>query len=167
MYSQTSPQPGFVQALFNPDAVDDRTGLFTKALSYLCNLPEGSKIEKTLNDKVITLLYETLAHPPATYLGTNPPPTASVAYANGAANGSSKPSDALPRFPYAFRSADGSGNNPLFPNLGKAGTPYARSIQGRHPLPPNTLPDPNLVFDSLLNARDVRLPSPPARLGPC
>ena len=32
----------------------------------------------------------------------------------------------------------------------------ARSVQGRHPLPPNTLPDPNLVFESLLKARDVR-----------
>ena len=44
------------------------------------------------------------------------------------------------------------------PNLGKAGTPYARSVQGKYPLPSTTLPDPGDVFDSLLKARDVSQP---------
>ena len=114
-------------------------------------------------------MYSTLEHPPATYLGTNPtaPPkpatNGGVYTTNGsAANGSSPQERAPPpRFPYAFRSADGSGNNTLFPNLGKAGTPYARSVQGKHPFAPNTLPDPGEVFDVLLKARDVCLLSSP------
>lgn len=51
---------------------------------------------------------------------------------------------------YAFRPADGSNYNPLFPSLGKAGSPYARSVPGRHSMPKNVLPDPSLVFDTLL-----------------
>ena len=66
------------------------------------------------------------------------------------------PTSPSSRSPYAIRSADGSGNNILLPNLGKAGTPYARSVQNKHPFAPNTLPDPGLVFDALLKARDVR-----------
>ena len=107
-------------------------------------------------------MYSTLEHPPATYLGTGPicpskqATKGGVFTTNGTADGSSSQEHLAPRFPYAFRSADGSGNNPLFPNLGKAGMPYARSVQGKHPFAPNTLPDPGEVFDVLLKARDVR-----------
>jgi linoleate 10R-lipoxygenase len=49
---------------------------------------------------------------------------------------------------HQFRSADGSNNNPILPQLGAANTPYARSI------PPNTIqpgayPDAGLIFDSI------------------
>ena len=73
---------------------------------------------------VITLIsvYNGLPHPPATYLG--------------------------PR--YARRSADGSDNNLSDPDLGRAGTPYARSVQQSHPLPRDSLPNAGLVFDTLL-----------------
>lgn len=59
---------------------------------------------------------------------------------------------------YRYRSADGSNNNPLFPQLGAANTPYARSII------PSTvqlgaLPDPGLIFDSLF-AREEFKPHP-------
>lgn len=63
---------------------------------------------------------------------------------------------------FAFRSADGAGNNTLFPNLGRAGTPYSRSVQPRHPIPVSSLPDPGLVFDSLLKREKVR-----ANIGSC
>ena len=43
------------------------------------------------------------------------------------------------------------------PDRGRARTPYARSVQGKYPQPSNNLPDPGLVFDSLLKARDVRI----------
>ncbi|KAG1767154.1 heme peroxidase [Suillus placidus] len=68
------------------------------------------------------IVYNDLAHPPATYIGPE----------------------------YQFRAADGAGNNPDAPNLGKAGTPYARSVQGANPLPRNQMPDAGLVFDTLL-----------------
>ena len=39
--------------------------------------------------------------------------------------------------------------------MGKAGMPYARSVQQMHPIPPNTLPDAGLVFDTLLRRQKV------------
>lgn len=40
--------------------------------------------------------------------------------------------------------------------MGKAGTPYSRSVQQTHPLPAQELPDPGLVFDTLLRREKVR-----------
>lgn len=56
-----------------------------------------------------------------------------------------------------FREADGGGNNLLQPDIGRAGQHYARSVQGRHPMPAHALPDPGLVFDVLLKRRGVCL----------
>ena len=120
---------GFLNALTSPDAIDDRKGMFTTALAAITKLPEG-KLQDKLNNAAMTTLYETLPHPPSTYVGPQ----------------------------YAFRLADGGGNNPQLPDLGRAGLPYARSVQGKHPLPLCTLPDPGLVFDTLLKARDVSIP---------
>jgi linoleate 10R-lipoxygenase len=75
------------------------------------------------------VVYNDLAHPPATYIGPE----------------------------YQFRTADGSNNNPEAPDLGKAGTPYARSVQQSNPLPRNQMPDAGLVFDTLLRREKVRL----------
>ena len=60
---------------------------------------------------------------------------------------------------YAFRIADGSYNNVLIPNLGKAGSPYARSVPSSRLLPSFALPDAGLVFDTLLK-RDEFVPHP-------
>jgi len=76
-----------------------------------------------------TTVYNDLAHPAATHIGNK----------------------------YAWRSADGSFNNIDLPDMGKAGTPYSRSVQQLHPLPKNSLPDPGLVFDTLLRREGVRL----------
>lgn len=71
-------------------------------------------------------MYYDLAHPPSTFIGD-----------------------------YAFRTADGSNNNPDQPDMGKAGTPYARSVQQANPLPRNQLPDAGLVFDTILRRDKV------------
>jgi linoleate 10R-lipoxygenase len=63
------------------------------------------------------------------------------------------------RLKYASRSDDGSGYNPLFPSMGKAGEPYARSVPSLHYTPAQNLPDPGLVFDTLLK-RDKFVPHP-------
>ncbi|PAV22931.1 heme peroxidase [Pyrrhoderma noxium] len=118
---------GILDFLANKDAIDDRKGFFTTALSTITKLPPG-KLQDTLNNEAIAVLYNTLTHPPPTYIGPS----------------------------YRFRSADGSGNNPIIPWLGKAGLPYARSVQSKHPLPANVLPDPGLVFDTILKARDFK-----------
>ncbi|KAG8943980.1 hypothetical protein FRC03_002213, partial [Tulasnella sp. 419] len=39
--------------------------------------------------------------------------------------------------------------------MGKAGAPYARSVQGIHPLPANQLPSPELLFDTLLKRERI------------
>ncbi|KAL6715679.1 hypothetical protein ACLMJK_006640 [Lecanora helva] len=72
-------------------------------------------------------LWNSLQHPPMSYLGDK----------------------------FAYRSADGSNNNILYPQLGAANTPYARSV------PPNTispgaLPDPGLVFDAVMARQEFR-----------
>ncbi|KAF9223967.1 heme peroxidase [Gyrodon lividus] len=89
--------------------------------------PSG-KVQDLAQTYVIKTLYNDLAHPPATYIGPE----------------------------YSFRTADGSNNNPDFPDLGKAGTPYARSVQQANPLPRNQMPDAGLVFDTLLRRDEFR-----------
>ncbi|KAH8099451.1 heme peroxidase [Cristinia sonorae] len=158
--------PAVLDLLKNGDAIDDRKGLFTMGLSILCQLPQDSEISKKLNDAVISVLYRTLAHPPATYVGSDVPfataPTKPV-WPNDKQAVDGNVSDAIPsaaqgapipRMAGNFRTADGSGNNPLAPEVGQAGQPYARSVQGKHPLPRNMLPETSIVFDSLLKARD-------------
>ncbi|KAK0488988.1 linoleate diol synthase [Armillaria novae-zelandiae] len=110
-----------LDAVHNTDSLDDRKLLLEHALVFLSRLPPGS-LADTLQNKVVSLLYNDLAHPPATYLGND----------------------------YKFRKADGSNNNVLTPDMGKAGTPYARSVQQIHPLPRRNMPDSGLIFDTLL-----------------
>ncbi|KAI0732597.1 heme peroxidase [Fomitopsis betulina] len=117
-----------IQAITNPDAIDDRKGVFTDALAAITKLPPG-KVQDNLNDKVITLLYETLTHPPPTLMDDR----------------------------HRYRQPDGSCNNITIPDLGQSARPYARSVQGKHPMPANMLPDPGLVFDTLLKARDFQV----------
>ena len=73
-------------------------------------------------------VYDDLHHPPATYIGAK----------------------------YQYRSADGSNNNICVPDMGKASMPYARSVQQMYPVSLDTLPDPGLVFDTLLKRQKVR-----------
>ena len=75
-----------------------------------------------------TQVYNDLPHPASTYVGQ----------------------------PYCWRQADGACNNIQDPDMGKAGTPYSRSVQQVHPLPASQLPDAGLVFDTLLRCEKVR-----------
>lgn len=157
---------------------------FTQGLALICKLPQDLDIVKKLNNDVITLLYNSLPHPPATYIGTDyaastaspAPPTngtadsakaASTAPSSGAwgsgANGSTPAAaaatPATPRIGFAYRRADGSGNNPNMVHLGKSETPYARDVESKFPLPKHVLPDSGMVFDALLKANDVSSPA--------
>ncbi|KAJ7115970.1 linoleate diol synthase, partial [Mycena epipterygia] len=110
-----------VDAIRHPDAIDDRTLALEHALTFISRLPEGN-VATTLQNKTVELLYNDLSHPHSTNIGNN----------------------------YAWRTADGSFNNVNMPEMGKAGTPYARSVQQTHPLPKHELPDSGLIFDTLL-----------------
>jgi linoleate 10R-lipoxygenase len=97
---------------------------------------------------IIPPVYIDLPHPPSGYLGllSSSLSVTPISIAQSRAN-------------YAFRIADGSYNNVLLPNLGKAGSPYARSVPSSRHLPAYALPDPGLVFDILLK-RDEFVPHP-------
>ncbi|KAJ7442287.1 linoleate diol synthase [Mycena latifolia] len=119
--ADTSALTAVVDAIRHPDAIDDRTLALEHALTFISRLPDGT-LATTLQNKTVELLYNDLSHPHSTNIG------------NG----------------YAWRSADGSNNNVNMPEMGKAGTPYARSVQQTHPLPKHELPDSGLIFDTLL-----------------
>jgi hypothetical protein len=119
----------FIDGAINDGAEDDRKGAFAAGLTILSRLPEGTDAKTTMSDKAITMLYNSLPHPPAALLGPA----------------------------HTFRQADGGGNNLQYPDLGRAGMPYARSVQGKWSLPVEKLPDPGLVFDCLLRRRKVSL----------
>ena len=95
----------------------------------MARLDPYSDLVKKMNDDVIGTLYNTVPHPPASYLGPN----------------------------NCFRHADGGGNDLANPDLGRAGTPYARSVQGKAGLPRSSLPDAGLVFDTILKRKGVRI----------
>ncbi|KAG6848129.1 hypothetical protein H0H93_003124, partial [Arthromyces matolae] len=126
------PKPSDITALLdtvrNPTSIDDRKGAFATALAILGRLDPYSERARTMNNDVIARLYNTVPHPPASYLG--------------------------PQF--MFRQADGGGNNLQNPDIGRAGTPYSRSVQGKAGLPQSSLPDPGLVFDTLLKRKKMQ-----------
>ncbi|KAG8731386.1 hypothetical protein FRC11_004322 [Ceratobasidium sp. 423] len=102
--------------------LDDRKYLLEYVFVALSRLPPGGVIQQKVQDAAITLLYSDLPHPPAT--------------------------NVLPEF--RFREPDGGNNNPNLPDLGRAGTPYARTVSSNTPIPPGNLPSPELIFDTLL-----------------
>ncbi|KAG9022010.1 hypothetical protein FS837_006799, partial [Tulasnella sp. UAMH 9824] len=102
--------------------LDDRLYLLEHALTFLSRYPPNTVTSKELQDKVISLLWYDLPHPPSSLVGSK----------------------------YQFRTADGSGTSIWHPEMGIAGSAYARSVQTLHPLPANQLPSPELLFDTLL-----------------
>ncbi|KAJ7070750.1 linoleate diol synthase [Mycena amicta] len=118
----TSALPALVDAIRHRDQIDDRMLALEHGINFVSKVPEGTKLATTLQNKIVELFYNDLSHPHATNIGNE----------------------------YAWRSADGSRNNVTVPDMGRAGTPYARSVQQSHPLPKHELPDPSLLFDALL-----------------
>ncbi|KAF8666942.1 heme peroxidase [Rhizoctonia solani] len=108
-------------------ALDDRAGTMNKIFAVIPKLPQDSELSKTMNDYLITMLYNSLPHPPTSYVGED-----------------------------RFRKADGSRNNVIMPDLGRAGTTYARNVQGRRLQPPTYLPPTSMVYDELLKATGSR-----------
>jgi len=116
--------------LSSGEPMDDRKLYLEHGVEMLQSLPPDSGLSAKLSDAFMTMLWADLPHPPAMYVGPQ----------------------------NRYRSADGSGNNPLWPDLGKAGSPYSRSVP---PVQPKAaaMPDPELVFDQLLK-RDSFKPHP-------
>lgn len=120
-----------ITTLASGDPLDDKELLLENAVSMLQGLPSNSGLESTVSGKFIGMLWHDLPHPPATLAG---PET-------------------------RYRTADGSNNNLWNPEMGKAGTPYARNVAPKKAKGPN-LPDPELVFEHLLKRKGPFRPHP-------
>ncbi|KAK0649837.1 linoleate diol synthase [Cercophora newfieldiana] len=110
---------------------DDNDLLLERLIQLLAKLPDTSKEGKGLTDGLLQQLWSSLEHPPITSLGEQ----------------------------FRYRSADGSGNNVNYPQLGAAGTAYARTVPPLTFQSPNQ-PDPALIFDSLMARGDTFTPHP-------
>lgn len=101
--------------------VDDRKYQMEQIIQLAASLPRGSDALNSLGHNFIALLWNNLEHPPLSILGEQ----------------------------YKYRQADGSYNNIKYPNLGKAGQSYARTVKPLT-LKPGVLPDPAVVFDAIM-----------------
>ena len=110
-----------ITTLASGEPLNDKELLLEHGVAMLQSLPPTSGLSKTISDNFIGMLWNDLPHPALTTAG----PTA------------------------RYRQPDGSGNNPWVPEMGKAGSPYSRSVPPMKPKGPN-LPDPELVYDLLL-----------------
>ncbi len=93
-------------------------------IQLAASLPPGTKTLDNLTGQFLKLLWNNILHPPLSYQGNE----------------------------YKYRTANGSNNNIMYPNLGKAGSYYARTVT------PETLqlgvqPDPGLIFDTVFARR--------------
>jgi hypothetical protein len=100
--------------------MDDKEYLMESMIAIATKLPE-SFLQDRITETLITTLWNDLEHPPNVILGEE----------------------------YEYRQPDGSMNNYKFPNVGKAGMPYARTVT---PKSKNggVLPDPGVLFDSVM-----------------
>ena len=93
-----------------------------RAIQLTSRLPETSKLRVSLTTHQVAQLWDSLQHPPQSFLGNK----------------------------HMYRQADGGYNNILQPDLGRAGSYYARSVKPMarlHGAPP----DAYTVFDSIFS----------------
>lgn len=107
--------------------VNDKDYLMERVIKIVSELPVTSTSSIKLTDGFLKLLWNDLPHPPTSYLGDE----------------------------YVYRRADGSNNNILWPHIGQAGQPYARSVKPETVMPV-ALPDPEVIFDSVLKRDTFR-----------
>lgn len=110
-----------ISTLASGQPLNDKDELLENGVEMLQSLPLNSTLSQMVSNDFIAMLWNDLPHPPSTLSG----PSA------------------------RYRQHDGSGNNPWVPNMGKAGSPYSRTVPPMKPKGPN-LPDPELVFEYLL-----------------
>ncbi|KZP00813.1 heme peroxidase [Calocera viscosa TUFC12733] len=119
----------------NGKGIDDRLYMLEKLLTLMSRMPQDSEVNQKMQSFFIDTLYKDLPHPPSAYLAPFP----------------TLPPDPQPKRSYHYRTTNGDHYNPAFPNLGRAGMPYSRSVPSASIVPPSALPDPGLVFDLLLS----------------
>ncbi|KAI0473051.1 linoleate diol synthase [Xylariaceae sp. FL0804] len=107
--------------------VDDKTMIMERTIQLVAGLPHSSRLRVELTDQFLNELWDTLDHPPLLYVGDK----------------------------FRYRMADGSWNNPMNPQLGAAGSTYARTCRPGT-MPKGALPDPELIFESVMKRTKYR-----------
>jgi linoleate 8R-lipoxygenase/9,12-octadecadienoate 8-hydroperoxide 8R-isomerase len=110
------------------EPMDDKEYLMEGLIRTAARLPDGSKIREKLTHQFLEQLWNDLDHPPRSYLGSK----------------------------FQYRAADGSNNSLVHPQLGAAGTPYARTVKPSMIQTP-ARPDPGVVFDSVMVRKHAEL----------
>ncbi|KAK0729630.1 heme peroxidase [Lasiosphaeris hirsuta] len=107
---------------------DDKTMIMERVIQLVSNLPSNSKTRIELTNNFLSGLWYSLEHPaPSRYVGDK----------------------------FQYRQADGSYNNIMFPQLGAAGTSYARSVNPTV-IRQGALPDPALIYDSVMKRTEYK-----------
>ena len=117
--------------LASGEPLDDKKWLLENGVAMLQSLPLDSGLSATISGGFIKMLWHDQPHPPA----------------------------ALAEPATRYRRHDGGGNNHWNPEMGKAGSPYGRTVPPAKPKGPG-LPDPELVFEKLLKRKGSFRPHP-------
>ena len=120
--------------LVSGEPIDDKKLLLEHGVSMLQGFPPNSGLSQKISDGFISMLWSDLPHPAPTMAG---------------------PAS-------RYRRHDGGGNNPWDPEMGKAGSPYARNVPPMKSKGPN-LPDVESVYEALLK-RQGPFRKPPSGL---
>ncbi|KJA25365.1 hypothetical protein HYPSUDRAFT_64946 [Hypholoma sublateritium FD-334 SS-4] len=126
-----------VRGVLSGGDMDDRKMLLEHLIVNISRTPTDSGASLNVQQFLISLLYRDLPHPPSGYVGLPRVRTAA-------------PPPEAPRRKYAFRSPDGSNYSQASPTMGMAGSAYAQYVPSTNNSPKTALPDPGLVFDTLL-----------------
>ena len=160
------------------EPLDDKKATTEQLIEILTLLPAESQLRTDLTNTLIDTLWDNLQHPPLSYLGgdvnyqtneeikqakdgkigstqTNSLKPESIEFVSPV-NPNIKLVETVPTPPNAvlqYRTPDGSYNNILNPDLGRAGTPYAKSVRSEKRLA-GVKPDAGLLFDLLMARGD-------------
>lgn len=180
-YKLSQILPLVEQLLKKGEPLDDKKHTTELLINILTKLPQDSAVRRNLTNKLIDTLWDNLQHPPLSYVGgdakyeivaTKDGPREDVKKAPSTSTIEfPAPGDpqtilraAVPQPPdgmFQYRTPDGSYNNILSPDLGRAGTPYAKSIRTEKRLH-GVKPDPGLLFDMLMARDDQNFKENPA-----
>lgn len=110
-----------IPQLATGEPINDKNNLLEHGVAMLQSLPANSGLGDQVANAFIGMLWHDLPHPPPTLAGPNS----------------------------RYRRHDGGQNNPWHTEMGKAGSPYSRSVPPMKPKGPN-LPNVEDVYETLL-----------------
>ena len=115
----------FLRTLWIHRKAFSAAGPVAAAKDIIPDLPLNDPMGKWMSNEVMHMLWGSMLHPPSSFRGAK----------------------------FQYRSADGKHNSMLYPELGMAGLPYAKSIQAQKPVQ-GAKPDVGDLFDLLMARGD-------------